>query len=94
MRWLAHILGLTNASGPWYLAWSGIVSDLPEFAIAALVWRRINCHARGCWRIGLHRVESTHFHVCRAHHPGHDGKRAYTAEQIAEHAERAGDRRP
>jgi hypothetical protein len=92
MHWLAHALGLTNPGGGWYLAWSGIVGDLPELAVFALVWRRLNCHAKGCWRVGMHRVRNSHYLVCRTHHPDHDGRKPYTAEQISEHAKGTDDR--
>lgn len=39
MHLLAHILGLDHANGHWYLWWSGIGSDLGEFAIAGAVLR-------------------------------------------------------
>jgi len=78
-------LGLDDPGGPWYLAWSGIVGDLPQLAALAMVYRRLNCHARGCWRISLHRVDDTPYHVCRNHHPDLTGP-APTAQQIADHA--------
>lgn len=83
MHGLMVFLGLTDPSGPWYLFWSGIVGDLPEFAVFVLVWRRVNCHARGCWRVGLHAVNGTPYRVCRTHHPRLDSARPPTAEQIA-----------
>lgn len=72
MSWLAHILGLDNASGHWYLFWSGIGSDITEFGIVvglvALV-RKHQCHVDRCWRIGRHPVGGTAYIVCRKHHP-------------------------
>lgn len=66
---LEHWLGLTNASGKTYLFWSGLAGDLPEFAILGVVYKRLNCHSSGCWRLGLHHVEGTAYVTCRKHHP-------------------------
>lgn len=72
MHWLSHIAGLDNASGAWYLWWSGLAADLPEFAV---VWglialaRKHTCHIHRCWRVGRHPVDGTTFVVCRRHHP-------------------------
>lgn len=82
MHWLAHIIGLDDAAGRWYLFWSGFGSDLAYFGAVGLLWRKFHCHAKGCWRVGLHRVANTHYVTCRHHHPVHDGKRPATAEQI------------
>lgn len=65
MMWLQHILGLDSANGNWYLFWSGFASDLSEFAILGLVWRRLNCHTKGCWRLGLH--HEGNLSVCTKH---------------------------
>ncbi len=62
MGWLAHILGLDSASGPWYLWWSGAGSDLGELTILVVVWRHLNCHEPGCWRLARHRMPH-----CRKH---------------------------
>ena len=71
LRWLAHLLGLDNASGHWYLWWSGFASDISEFAIIGAVWHGLNCHEDGCWRVG-HRVtledNGSHVRRCRRHH--------------------------
>lgn len=80
--WLAHVLGLDNASGPAYLAWSGFGGDLGYLAIVGTLVHRHNCHVRGCLRIGRHPVAGTDFVVCRRHHP--DG--APTAADVREAA--------
>lgn len=83
--WLAHVLGLDNASGMPYLAWSGFGGDFGELAIVgALVAgvRHRNCHVHGCWRLARHPVAGTTFVVCRRHHP--DG--APTAADVREAA--------
>jgi hypothetical protein len=88
--WLLHVTGADDTAGTWYGFWSGFAGCIPEFAVFGLVWRRVNCHAKGCWRVGLHRLDR--FHVCRKHHPDHDGSKPYTAQQIAEHVKGADDR--
>lgn len=87
MRWLWHEIalwiGLTNASGPQYLFWSGFFGDMSIFAAAVVLYRRHNCHARWCWRIARHPVEGTHYVTCRHHHPEmEDGGGAPTSAQI------------
>lgn len=71
MHWLSHFFGLDNLSGPWYGFWSGVGSDISEVAIIGgviQIYRKHNCHVKGCWRIGKHPVG--HYVVCRSHHPG------------------------
>jgi hypothetical protein len=82
VNWLWTWAGLRGAGAP-YSFWSGIGSDITEFALFTVLWRRFNCHAKGCWRLGIHRVDGTHFTTCRAHHPLTDGPAPATAEQIA-----------
>ena len=66
---LLHVLGVDDLGGPWYGFWSGFGSDLSEvtglFAVAYIFWRKHNCHAKGCWRIGRHQVGDAV--VCRRH---------------------------
>jgi hypothetical protein len=74
-RWLLHVLGLDNASGPLYLFPSGWGSILipPLLTAVPIVWvllRRHNCHTRGCLRIGRHKVPGTEFICCARHTPG------------------------
>jgi hypothetical protein len=72
-HWLAVHTGTINESGPFYGFWSGFGSDLGEGAIAVGVYtgaRKVNCHAKGCWRIGHHQLEGTPYHLCKFHHPG------------------------
>ena len=73
MHWLQHFLGLDNASGTAYLAWSGFGGDLAELAIVGgllTIVRRHNCHAKRCWRVGRHKVPGTEFICCSRHTPG------------------------
>lgn len=69
--WLAHWLGLDNASGSPYLFWSGFFADVPIILAAYFVARKHNCHEPWCWRVGKFQVEGTDWHKCRRHHP-HD----------------------
>lgn len=79
-------LGLNG--GRWGGFWGGIASDLPELAIFGVLWRKVNCHAKGCYRVGLHHVDGTPYITCKKHHPVHPGNHSITAEQIAQaHAE-------
>ena len=80
---LLTFFGLT-AGSRWNLFWGGIGSCLSEFAILGIVWHKLNCHAKGCYRVGLHHVEGTPYITCRKHHPVHPGSRAATAEEIAQ----------
>ena len=82
-HWFLTWTGTNDTSGYWYGWWSGFASVLPEFAILGLVWRRINCHAKGCFRVGLHHVQGTPYVTCRKHHPVHPGSSPATAEEIA-----------
>lgn len=69
MHLLAHLLGLDNASGGWYLWWSGFFGDIAIFGAATVFIRHRNCHVHHCWRIGRHPVQGTGHVVCRRHHP-------------------------
>lgn len=66
---LSHILGLDNASGAWYLWWSGFFGDLTIFAVPLILLRKHNCHQKWCLRLGRHPVAGTTFTVCKKHHP-------------------------
>ena len=72
MGWLAHLFGIDDLSGPFYGFWSGIGSDIQEFAIFAAVigaYRKHTCHIKGCPRLGKHPVKDTPYVVCARHHP-------------------------
>lgn len=74
MNWIGHFFGLDNAAGPAYLFWSGVGSDITEFAIlgaAVGAIRRLNCDQHGCWRWGHlpALVDGNHHHFCSRHHP-------------------------
>ena len=72
LHWLAVHTGTVNEGGPYYGFWSGFGSDLGEIAIIGGligIYRKHNCHVKGCWRVGRHPVDGTTFVVCRPHHP-------------------------
>lgn len=68
-KFFEHITGLDNASGLWYLWWSGFAGDLGIFAAIMIGLRHLNCHQHGCIRLGRHQIDGTPFRVCRKHHP-------------------------
>jgi hypothetical protein len=72
MNWLSYFFGLDNGSGAHYLFWSGIGSDATEFLILGGIiqlYRRHNCHVKGCWRMQRRAVAGTGHIVCNKHHP-------------------------
>lgn len=69
---ILDFFGIIDEGGKGYGFWSGIGSDIGEVAIIGAVvgmFRKHNCHATGCWRIGKHPVEGTGYITCRKHHP-------------------------
>ena len=76
-HWFALHTGILKG-GPdvYYNFWSGFGSDLGEATLISAVLvglytgvRRVNCHTKGCWRIGRHRLDGTPYVLCRHHHP-------------------------
>jgi hypothetical protein len=76
-HWLALHTG-TLHGGPdlYYNFWSGFGSDLGEATLISAVSigvytgvRKVNCHTKGCWRIGHHPLDGTPYILCRHHHP-------------------------
>jgi hypothetical protein len=76
-HWFALHTG-TLHGGPdlYYNFWSGFGSDLGEATLISAVSvgvytgvRKVNCHTKGCWRIGHHQLEGTPYILCRHHHP-------------------------
>ena len=76
-HWLALHTG-TLHGGPdlYYNFWSGFGSDLGEATLISAVGigvytgvRKVNCHTKGCWRIGHHPLDGTPYVLCRHHHP-------------------------
>jgi hypothetical protein len=68
-HWVAHHLGLDNGSGGWYLFWSGFGSDLGYLAGFGALFRVVNCHEPGCWRVGKHLHGGGVYRFCAKHHP-------------------------
>ena len=93
-HWIAVHSGTTNESGEYYAFWSGFGADLGEgtliSAVALGVYtgaRKVNCHEKGCWRIGHHPLDGTPYILCRHHHPDVPSGGA-THEDILAHFER------
>ena len=76
-HWFADHTGISNGGpDPYYNFWSGFGSDLGEVTLISAVAigvytgvRKVNCHTKGCWRIGHHSLEGTPYILCRHHHP-------------------------
>ena len=90
-HWLALHTG-TIHGGPdlYYNFWSGFGSDLGEATLISAVGigvytgvRKVNCHTKGCWRIGHHPLDGTPYILCRHHHP-HVPSGGATHEHILE----------
>lgn len=73
LSWIQHVaanwIGARNLAGSIYGFWSGWFGDLTILSLPVLYWRHKNCHAKGCPRLGRHKVDGTEFTVCRKHHP-------------------------
>jgi hypothetical protein len=52
-----------------YSFWSGFGSDLQIMAAVGLYVRHVNCHVKGCPRVGKHQIDGTPYKVCHKHHP-------------------------
>jgi hypothetical protein len=68
--WFEHAVGMTNGSGPEYLFWSGIGSDIQEITLLGAVlglYYKHNCHQKKCPRIGKHSFDGTPY--CTRHNP-------------------------
>lgn len=60
---LLDFIGWTSTN-KMYNFWSGFGSDVTELGIIFALVRHLNCHEKGCWRIG-HHVNGTM--VCHLH---------------------------
>lgn len=78
--WLWHPLGYCATAGSTkavvgckgYNFWSGIFSDVGEITLlggAIAAYRKFNCGAPGCLRIGKHPTADGLHHLCKKHHP-------------------------
>ena len=92
-HWAAiHTGTVYSSSNPiYYNFWSGFGSDLGEATLIGAVSigvytgvRKVNCHTKGCWRIGHYPLDGTPYHLCAHHHPGVPTKGA-SHEQILVH---------
>lgn len=97
--WLAYHTGSENTPGspPNYNFFSGFGSDLQEITLLAgfaVLYRKVNCHTAGCWRIGMHHVADGQYVVCRKHHgeiTGHSHRKLsvdFMRRQHREHLDR------
>ena len=92
-HWFALHTG-TLHGGPdvYYNFWSGFGSDLGEATLISAVCvgvytgvRKVNCHTKGCWRIGHHVLEGTPYILCNHHHPDVPNHGATHEQILAEH---------
>ena len=92
-HWVALHTGTLNG-GPdkYYNFWSGFGSDLGEATLISAVGvgvytglRKVNCHTKGCWRIGKHQLDGTPYVLCRHHHPGVPSKGASHQHILEQH---------
>jgi hypothetical protein len=92
-HWFALHTG-TLHGGPdvYYNFWSGFGSDLGEATLISAVGigvytgvRKVNCHTKGCWRIGHHPLIGTPYILCRHHHPDVPNQGATHDQILAEH---------
>lgn len=85
MSWFLHFIGVEpRTASTAYNFWSGFGSDIGEVVIIGgliQIYRKHNCHVRGCWRMARHQVEGTPYITCRKHHPTVPDN--VTAEHIA-----------
>jgi hypothetical protein len=61
--WLAHLLGLDDTTGRWYLFYSGFGSFMGKLAIIFVLFRHLQCHEPGCLRPARHHMGG----YCRKH---------------------------
>ena len=81
-RWWAQFLHpgeLRDKGGYWFYSGIFALSYIAGvFTILWTVYKRANCHADGCWRIGWHHDEAGHGHLlCKRHHPHGDAMEHY-----------------
>jgi hypothetical protein len=67
VRAIVHVLGLDNASGAWYLLWSGFFGDITIIGGAFALYHRFNCHESRCWRLAKHTHDGSPY--CTKHKP-------------------------
>jgi hypothetical protein len=97
--WLAGWTGTDNCPAPvtyacvHYGFWSGFGSVIPWalFSMGGIItgaWvgiRKVNCHEKGCPRVGRYPDAGGAFHYCGKHHPGWEGKHPSPAHRLEMH---------
>lgn len=72
LNWFYTWMGLSNASGPIYLWWSGFFAALGTFTLvgsAYMLVRHHNCHVVGCRKFIRTAVDPKHgWYACKEHH--------------------------
>lgn len=95
-HWFAYQTGSENTNGapPNYNFWSGFGSDIAEVTIIGAmigIFKKHNCHTRWCFRIGRHEFTDSAtgvtYMLCRKHHPGHEGDKPVTSQQLIDMAQ-------
>ena len=94
-HWVVHVFGGDNPNSVQYLLGSGgfgtfLIPNITSLGILGVVYRKINCHEPGCWRIGHLAVEGTPYHSCHRHHTEipYTHRRLPLAEKVRLHRER------
>lgn len=71
-QWFLHVIGAEpRTPSVTYNFWSGFGSDMTEFIVFAGAAKIVNCHEKGCWRLGLRTTvepSGAHVRLCRKHH--------------------------
>lgn len=83
LHWLSQIW--TDPSA--YNFVSGPLPDVTLLGGFVLAFRKLNCHAPRCWRIGHHPTADGQFRLCRHHHPDLPNGRLSLAEIHRRHHE-------
>lgn len=92
LRALFHVLGLDDASGAFYLFWSGFFADTVIFVAAAAWYWRHTCHVGRCWRWGRLPAPGSAYTVCHRHHPDGPPTHAHILSLHRRHIEHASER--
>lgn len=84
----AKVFGVGSSANGWtYSFWSGFGSCLAYFGAIGMAWRHLNCHAKGCWRLGRHPIAGGKYKVCHRHHPDITSRSMPVDELHAMHAD-------
>jgi hypothetical protein len=83
-EWFLRYTGADAESATWYGFWSGFGGAIPDFLILGSIitlYRRHNCHVKGCLRLGKP-VDGTPYLACPQHHPAHEGNKRSVSQEI------------